>query len=87
VSIGRFAGRALKPIIMYAPEEIPALPTPAIARPTINTTLVGATPQMREPTSKIKIEIKKLILRGKYLYALPPIQVLVSDTNDYHLGK
>ena len=48
-----------------APEKIPADPTPAIARPTIRATEVGAAPQRAEPSSKIKIEIKKMTLIGK----------------------
>lgn len=72
VRAGRLAGLALKPMMVYAPEPMPAAPTPAMARPTMRATLVGATPQMREPTSKMKMATRKLIFRGKYLYALPP---------------
>ena len=50
---------------MSEPERIPAPPSPAIALPTMNETEVGATPQIREPTSKIRREIRKthLILK------------------------
>ena len=53
--------------MVYVPEPIPAAPRPAMARPTISAVLLGATPQMREPSSKIKMEIRKLIFSGKYL--------------------
>ncbi len=36
-----------------APEKIPADPIPATARPMMRATEVGATPQMRDPSSKI----------------------------------
>jgi len=41
------------------PEKMPAEPMPAMARPTIRATEVGAAPQTAEPTSKMKIEIRK----------------------------
>jgi hypothetical protein len=37
-----------------APLKIPAAPTPAMARPMIKVVELGATPQIREPTSKMK---------------------------------
>jgi len=36
-----------------APEKIPAPPEPAIARPTIRATDVGASAQIKEPTDKL----------------------------------
>ena len=48
-----------------APQKMPAEPTPAIARPTINAEDVGAAPHSAEPTSKMKIEIKYIILMEK----------------------
>ncbi len=39
-------------MMMRAPEKMPADPKPAIARPTINVALDGATPQIRDPISK-----------------------------------
>jgi hypothetical protein len=40
-------------MIKMAPEKIPAAPTPATARPMIRAVELGATPQMREPISKM----------------------------------
>jgi len=59
--------------MVYAPDAIPAPPAPAIARPTIRAVLLGATAQMRLPSSKMAIERRKTVLRGKYLYALPQV--------------
>lgn len=36
-----------------APLKIPAEPIPAMARPMMRAVELGATPQMREPTSKM----------------------------------
>jgi hypothetical protein len=47
-------------IMTTAPEKIPPVPNPATARPTMRATLVGATPQSREPTSKIHIAVMKV---------------------------
>lgn len=49
-------------IITKAPENNPAEPTPAIARPTMSVTEFGAAPQMADPISKIPIEIKNVHL-------------------------
>jgi predicted enzyme related to lactoylglutathione lyase len=38
-------------MIVKAPEKIPAPPTPAIARPTMRATEVGARAQISEPTN------------------------------------
>lgn len=43
-----------------APILVPALPKPAIARPTIKAVDVGAAAQMIEPTSKITIVVMKV---------------------------
>lgn len=51
--------------MIRAPENIPADPRPAIARPTIRASEVGAAPQTAEPISKIVIAIKKTHLIGK----------------------
>lgn len=67
VKAGRFAGSTEKAMMVYAPDAIPAPPAPAMARPTIKVVLFLATPQMREPSSKMKMLIKKLSLSGKYL--------------------
>jgi len=52
-------------MITRAPEKIPAEPTPAIARPTINAADDGAAPQTADPTSKIKIDTKYTVLMEK----------------------
>jgi hypothetical protein len=57
----------------YLPLAIPAPPAPAIARPTIRVVELLATAQIRLPTSKIKMLMRKDILSGKYLYALPQV--------------
>lgn len=51
--------------MMKLPEKIPADPTPAIARPTINATDEGATPHIRDPSSKIRMEMTYGHLRLK----------------------
>ncbi len=38
-------GLAAKAMIVYAPDAIPAPPSPAMARPTINAVLFGAAPR------------------------------------------
>lgn len=58
---------------MKAPLPIPAAPTPAMARPIIRATEVGATPQIKLPTSNINIQARKVIFRGKYLYTFPHV--------------
>jgi hypothetical protein len=73
VYVALFLGSAAKAIIVYAPDPTPAAPRPAMARPTIKAVEFGATPQIKLPISKMKMDIRKLILRGKYLYALPHI--------------
>jgi hypothetical protein len=45
-----------------APEKIPPTPIPAIARPTISALLVGADPQIREPSSKSPMAIRNVDL-------------------------
>jgi hypothetical protein len=47
-----FGMGVLKQIIRMLPACIPAVPSPAIARPTINIANVGATPLKRLPSSK-----------------------------------
>lgn len=53
--IGRFARGTVYARIVKAPENIPAAPTPATARPIINAFDVGAAPHTTDPTSKIMI--------------------------------
>ena len=47
------------------PENIPAHPRPAIARPIIRAVDVGATPQTKDPSSKIPIADRKTDLIEK----------------------
>jgi hypothetical protein len=47
------------------PEVIPAQPTPAMARPAISTLLVGATAQIKEPSSKMEIAMSNVFLASK----------------------
>jgi hypothetical protein len=44
-------------MIRMAPLKVPAEPTPATALPMISAILLGATPQMRDPSSKILLEL------------------------------
>jgi hypothetical protein len=48
-----------------APVKVPALPVPAIARPTIKAGEVGAAAQTIEPISKIKMTVMKVHLAEK----------------------
>jgi hypothetical protein len=41
-------------MMRIAPLKMPAAPTPATARPMMRAVELGATPQIREPTSKMK---------------------------------
>jgi hypothetical protein len=45
-------------MMRMAPEKIPAAPTPATALPMMSAVELGATPQIREPTSKMKSAIR-----------------------------
>jgi hypothetical protein len=71
IIIGRFAGGTVKETILVPPTERPAPPNPAIARPMINALELGATPQIKLPTSKRIMDPRKLHLRLKYLYIFP----------------
>ena len=51
--------------MINAPEKIPAEPRPAMARPTIRAVELGATPQTREPTSKMPMPTRKTHLMLK----------------------
>lgn len=44
---------------------MPAQPMPAIARPIMRASDVGAIPQIRDPNSKIAIAIKKTVFMEK----------------------
>jgi hypothetical protein len=73
VTRGRCFGLAANAMIVYAPDPTPAPPSPAIARPTMSTVEVGATPQIKLPSSNKKSAKRKVILRGKYLYPFPHV--------------
>ena len=62
-NIGRLGSGIIGIMIIMAPEKMPALPKPAMARPKINKGEVGAAPHMAEPTSKITTEVKNVLLR------------------------
>ena len=44
---------------MIPPDITPPEPIPAIARPMMNATEFGAAPQRAEPTSKMKMTVRK----------------------------
>lgn len=59
--MGRLASGTICATITVAPENMPADPIPAIARPTMKALEFGAPPQMADPTSKISIAIRKTV--------------------------
>lgn len=65
--VALFLGSEANAAIVYTPGAIPEAPTPAIARPTIRVVEFRATAQIKLPTSNMKIDTRKLVLRGKYL--------------------
>src|SRR5690242_3548821 len=71
VYVARFAGSAEKAEIVYTPGATPEAPRPAMARPTITVVEFWATALIRLPNSKIRIDTRKLVLRGKNLNTLP----------------
>lgn len=42
-------------------------------RSTYSVVELGATPQIKLPTSKMKIDMRKLVFNGKYVYAFPHV--------------
>ena len=62
INVGRLWSGTTCARIIKAPENKPAAPDPAIARPTMRPILDGVTPQIRDPSSKIAIEHKKTYL-------------------------
>lgn len=58
---------------LTTPEKIPAAPTPAMARPTMKTTELGAAPQMADPTSNKMTVARKTVFTEKKVYSLPNI--------------
>ena len=63
--MGRFSSGIVYATMTNAPEKIPAAPTPAMARPMINASEVGAAPHTVEPTSKMKMAVRNTHLTGK----------------------
>lgn len=59
VHIGRFCSGTLCMIITIAPEETPADPSPAMARPRMKAVEFGAAPQITEPSSKRPMTARK----------------------------
>ena len=59
--------------MVYAPLERPAPPIPAMARPTMRVVELLATAQMRLPSSKMNMLIKKTIFKGKNFRAFPHV--------------
>lgn len=57
--------------IINAPENKPAAPKPAIARPTMRPMLEGVTPHTKEPSSNMPMEQRKTYLIEKVEYNLP----------------
>lgn len=60
-------------MITMTPENMPADPRPAIARPIINAIEFGAAPHIAEPASKMKRQMKKVLIDGQ-----PPTVCLLS---------
>src|ERR1700753_1024177 len=52
---------------------MPAPPTPAMARPTMSVVELCATAQIKLPSSKMAMDMMKVVLRWKYLKALPQV--------------
>lgn len=65
-------------MITTAPEKIPPVPNPAMALPTIKATLVGATPQIKEPSSKIQMAVMNVALI---------CHILISHDNNFRLRQ
>ena len=57
--------------IISAPENKPEAPRPAMARPTMRAIELGATPQISEPTSKMKRVSRNIHLILKKVYSRP----------------
>ena len=53
------------------PENIPAPPVPAIARPRMNMLELIAAPHRSEPRRKMPMKIKKVHLSEKLVYSFP----------------
>jgi hypothetical protein len=58
IYVGRCLNGTVIEMIKMAPEKIPAAPTPATARPMMSAVELGATPQIKEPISKMNRAIR-----------------------------
>ena len=71
--------KSIKPVLLelqeltyiMAPETIPEQPIPEIARPMMKQLDVGATPDKRDPSSKIPMATRKVTLTGQNVYSFP----------------
>lgn len=61
----RLCSGVISATMTIAPLKMPAEPAPAIARPRIRTSMLGATPHTSEPTSKMKTAKMITCLDGK----------------------
>jgi hypothetical protein len=59
LKIGRLRSGTSGSIIIMHPEKIPAEPRPAMARPIMKVTELGAAPQIAEPTSNTTVQRRK----------------------------
>ena len=71
--LARFSIGTDKPIMIKLPANIPAEPTPEIARPMIRVVELGETPQMRDPISKMTIATIYAHFKLKRVKNLPHI--------------
>jgi hypothetical protein len=62
IKIGRFSRGMMCVRIIVDPENMPAAPMPAIARPTMNAVEFVALPHTAEPTSKIPTAVRNTVL-------------------------
>lgn len=60
-TMGLFCNGREYAIMTSAPEKIPPTPIPAIALPTMSAVLEGATPHIKEPSSKTPMAHKKIV--------------------------
>ena len=65
IHLGRFCNGIKSTKITIAPVKVPALPVPAIARPTMKDGEVGEAAQTMEPISKIRMTVMKVHLAEK----------------------
>lgn len=68
---GRFLSGSVYDRITTDPENSPAVPIPAMARPTINASDVGASAHSSDPTSKMKTAVRYVHLTLNMRYSEP----------------